>query len=414
MTAYANAESYSDTLIHSRGLSSRDAGHEPNDSDPDGDTRTESELKTAVSAATAQLGRDLRLVGSQLLSIETGHRAFMERLQQIAAQVDERTLRQFEALQREHEAGRQQISTVREELAALRGSFPEQLKIIRNQCQTFRREFQVAEQRFKEIDEELRSAEDRIKKTTTEQHNAVEQRLLTLEPKTVAAEHNLRRTEEWRHSAEQRFTSLEQQLHISEQRIRAADDQHNIVEQRLQVAAQKAVQLEQDCRRTDERMQTTERRCKDTDEHLQGVMQQLQEVQQQLQGVQRQLADAVGHIKTFEPQIRTCEEQLQHNTGLLVETKKTLDEQVKRRENVEISIGALAQQSEQLKTELSKVSDARLKNLLAMLKSNKRMQALAMLAWIMSLLLVGYIGIGNRGWSIVTQYLSQWVPGSLI
>ena len=49
MTAYANAESYSDTLIHSRGLSSRDAGHEPNDSDPDGDTRTESELKTAVS-----------------------------------------------------------------------------------------------------------------------------------------------------------------------------------------------------------------------------------------------------------------------------------------------------------------------------------------------------------------------------
>ena len=178
MTAYANGESYPVKLIHPLPTSSQEAGHEPNDSShADGELRSDSELKTAVSAATAQLGQDLRLVGSQLLSIETGHRTLMERLQRIAAQVDERALRQFEALQREDDGARQQILTVREELEALQGSFPEQLNPIRSQCEGFGRQLQIAEQRFKEIEQELRSAEDRIQKTATDQHNAVEQRL---------------------------------------------------------------------------------------------------------------------------------------------------------------------------------------------------------------------------------------------
>jgi hypothetical protein len=105
---------------------------------------------------------------------------------------------------------------------------------------------------------------------------------------------------------------------------------------------------------------------------------------------------------------------LQHNTGLLVETKKTFDEQASRRENIEIAIGALAQQIEQLKAELSKVGDGRGTSFQAMIRSNRRMQAVAMTAWIMSLLLVCYIGIGNRGSAILTQYLSQWVPGLFI
>src|SRR3974377_2429685 len=131
MTAYANGESYPDNVTHSLPTSSQDDGDEPNDSHhADGELRSDSELKTAVSVATAQLGQDLSLVGSQLLSIKTGHRALMGRLQRIAAQADKRTVRHFEALRKEDEGARQQILTVREELEALRGSFPEQLKII--------------------------------------------------------------------------------------------------------------------------------------------------------------------------------------------------------------------------------------------------------------------------------------------
>ena len=79
----------------------RDAAHEPNDTSRAGgglDLR-EGELKAAVSVATAQLSQDLHAVGSQLSSIETGHRALMDRLHRIAEQADERALRQFGALQ---------------------------------------------------------------------------------------------------------------------------------------------------------------------------------------------------------------------------------------------------------------------------------------------------------------------------
>ena len=103
----------------------RDAAHEPNDTSRAGgglDLR-EGELKAAVSVATAQLSQDLHAVGSQVLSIETGHRALMDRLHRIAEQADERALRQFGALQEQVEDTRRQILSAREDLEVVRGSF---------------------------------------------------------------------------------------------------------------------------------------------------------------------------------------------------------------------------------------------------------------------------------------------------
>jgi hypothetical protein len=53
------------------------------------------ELKTAISAVTAQLTQQLHEVGSHLSGIESAHRALMERLQHIAEQADDRALHQF-------------------------------------------------------------------------------------------------------------------------------------------------------------------------------------------------------------------------------------------------------------------------------------------------------------------------------
>jgi chromosome segregation ATPase len=307
-------ESYSDHLIHSLHNGGRDIKHEPNDtSHADGESRTDGDLKTSMSMASAQLGQDLRSVGSQLLSIETGHRTLMERIQRIAAQGNEHTVRQFEALQREDEDVRLQILNLREDLEAAQGSFPEQFKTIRNQCERF----------SQEIEQELRSAEDRIEKTASNRHHVVERRL------------------------------------------------------------------------------------NGTDEQLQATVQQLELFKQQL-------TDIIGRIKTIEPQITGCADRVQRNTGMLVEAKKTFDELASRRDNIVISVGALAQQMEQVKADLSHVSAARLKGLQVTVRSNQLMQGLAMVAWIMSLLLVGYIGIGDRGWSVLRQYLSQWVPGLFI
>jgi chromosome segregation ATPase len=103
----------------------RKAAHEPNDTSRAGgglDLR-EGELKAAVSVATAQLSQDLHAVGSQLSSIETGHRAVMERLHRIAEQADARATHQFGSLQEQVEDARRQILSAREELEVVRNSF---------------------------------------------------------------------------------------------------------------------------------------------------------------------------------------------------------------------------------------------------------------------------------------------------
>jgi len=105
---------------------------------------------------------------------------------------------------------------------------------------------------------------------------------------------------------------------------------------------------------------------------------------------------------------------LQSNADLLLEAKKTFDEEMKRRKALEVSLNALAHEHGRLSSEFAKLADGRLESLQAMLGSNRRMQALAMVAWIMSLLLVGYVGIGTRGSSIFTHYLSQWMPSLFI
>jgi len=163
---------------------------------------------------------------------------------------------------------------------------------------------------------------------------------------------------------------------------------------------------EQSWRRIDEWRQNVDQRFNDTDEQLQAAV-------QGLQGLEHQLTEAVGHIKILGPKIKSCEDHLQCDTGLPVETRKILEQQTNRLENVEISIGALAQQIEHVKAPLSKARDARLKDLQDLLTSNRRMQWFAMVAWFMSLLLVGYGGLGSPGFSVVRQYLSHWLPNLL-
>jgi hypothetical protein len=441
MTTYANGGSYSDSLIRSLRSRSRGAGHQSTDTSH-APPRSDSRLATAVAVSSAQVGR--RLEG-QRLRIETGHRTLKERLQRILTEVDRPTPGQSEAPQRENKSARQQISGMREDLDAVTAIRHQgegrQLHIAEHRLN------QIAEQQFKEVKQELRTAEDRIQKTSTEQHSVVEQRLRAIEPKIAVAEQSWQRIDEWRQNAEQRFAyadehllatvqrlqALEQrvteavcetfgpQLQIAEQRfqeikqeLRAAEDRidiategHKAVEQSLRANEPKIAVAEQSWQRIDEWRHNAEQRFADTDEQLQATV-------QRLQGLECQLIEAVGQIKIFEPKIKSCEDRLQRDTGLPVETKKTFDQQTKRLENVEIAIGALAQQIEHLKAPLSNARDARLKGVQALLTSNRRMQWFAMIAWITSLLLVGYGGIGSPGFSVVGQYLTQWLPASII
>jgi hypothetical protein len=89
-----------------------------------------------------------------------------------------------------------------------------------------------------------------------------------------------------------------------------------------------------------------------------------------------------------------------------------LEDNVKRRENVTLSIGELARDIGQFKAQLPELTGAEArKSLHPMLRSNRRMQRFAVAASIVSLLMVVYIGLGRPGWPTIAHYLSLWVPG---
>jgi chromosome segregation ATPase len=178
------------------------------------------------------------------------------------------------------------------------------------------------------------------------------------------------------------------------------------VEQRLQAAEQENLESKQNLQRIDGLLQSAWNQLQGAEQHLQITTQQLREFQQQF-------TEADSQIKTFGPQIKRCEQRLEENSTQLAEMKSMFEEQTKRRENVEISIGELARDIGQFKAQYPKLAKdyEGLKSFQAIFRSNQLMQQLAVIASFASLLILLYIGLGKPGWPILSPYLSPWLPG---
>jgi chromosome segregation ATPase len=329
------------------------------------------ELKTAISAVTAQLTQQLHEVGSHLSGIESAHRALMERLQHIAEQADDRALHQFSSLQEQIEHARIKISSAQEDHDVVRESFLDQFQVIRDQYEGTRQQFGTTEQRFKEV---------------------------------------------------------EQRIHVVADGVQAGDEKNVAMEQRLSAAEQKQLDAERNWQRTDDWLQTTRNQLESVEQQLQTTVQQLQEFQQQLtdadgrikssgqqlQDVQQRLTDADVLIKRFWPEMKSCEERLERNTqSQFSEITKIVDEHVLRRQNLQIAFGEIVEDINQLKTYLPRLtgSDEQIANLHAMFRSSRRMQRFAVAVSIVSLFTAVYIGMGKPGWPTIAHYLSLWLPG---
>jgi chromosome segregation ATPase len=454
MGSYVKNESHPGDVSQSHAAISQDAG---NGSSDDGHANRgpeprESELKAAVSIATAQFGHDLHALGSELLNIESRHGALMERLQRIAEQVDERALRQFETLREEVTGAHRQNLSLREDLEVLQKSFPEQLEMIGGQYANLNQQFQTAEHRLGGIEHRLRDAVDRLQMAEG-QHDAVQQRLRPAEQKILEAEQNWQRTDAQFQVTDQRFKEIEQQINIAEQRIQTAENNHNAMQQQLQAAEQRiqaaetkhdameqmlqaadqAIQtaenkhgvMEQMLQAAEQRIQTAETRHDAMEQMLQAaeqriqaaetkhnVMEQmLQAAEQKILETERKLADADRENKTFATQMKTRAERL---TAQWEEIKRAHDEHATRRENVEISIGTIGQDVGQLKEQVAELLTGpyeRLKNIQITLKSYRRILVISVIAFILTLLMAGYMKLGRPGWPILAPYLSQWIPG---
>jgi chromosome segregation ATPase len=344
----------------------RDAAHEPNDTSRAGgglDLR-EGELKAAVSVATTQLSQDLHAVGSQLSTIETGHRALMERLHRIAEQADARAMHQFGSLQEQVEDARRQVLSAREDLELVRSSFLEADDALRQ---------------FGSLQEQVEGARKQILSAREDLELVRGSFLEQLQFQGESAEQQF-------HTTQRRFNETAQQLHSTEGRVQAAEDKHNSLEQRLRVTEQQNLDEERNRQRTDDWLQTTRNQLESVEQQLQATVQQLQEFQQQLM-------DGDVRIKSQDAEIHRIVEE--------------------RHKKVETLIGELVQEMEQFKVHIPKLTgdDERIKSLHAMFRSNQRMHRFAVAASIVSLLMVVYIGLGKPGWPTIAHYLSLWVPG---
>ena len=421
MEPHASADSGPGSVTHSHD-DRRDAAHEPNDTSRAGgglDLR-EGELKAAVSLATAQLSQDLHAAASQLSSIETGHRALMERLHRIAEQADERALNQFGLLQAQVEDARKQILSSRDDLEVVRGSFLDadkralhqfgslqaQVKDAQRQIVSAREDLEVARGSFVDADkralhqfgllqaqvEETRGqilssredlevvrgsfldADERALRQfgllQEQGEDARRQILSSREDLEVVRGSFLDQlqvirgqfesTQQQIHTTEQRFNETEQQLHIVEGRVQAAEDKHKSVEQRLRAAEQKNLDGERKWQQTDDWLQTARNQLDSVDLLLKTTMQQLRESQHQLADadirVKSQLADADVLIKSLGPNIKSCEQRLERNTAEIDEIRKLVEEHVTRRRYVEVSIGDLTRDINQFKVHIPKLT----------------------------------------------------------
>ena len=371
------------------------------------------ELKTAISAVTAQLTQQLHEVGSHLSGIESAHRALMERLQHIAEQADDRALHQFSSLQEQIEDARIKISSAQEDHDVVRESFLDQFQVIRDQYEGTRQQFGTTEQRFKEVEQQLRVAEDGIR-AGDEKNVSVEQKLQATEQRQLVAERNWQQTDDWLQTTRNQLESVEQQLQATVQQLQAFQHQLMDADVRTKSVGQQLQEVQQQLTDADGRIKSSGQQLQDVQQRLTDADVLMKSFGQQLQDVQQRLTDADVLIKRFWPEMKSCEERLERNTqSQFSEITKIVDEHVLRRQNLQIAFGEIVEDINQLKTYLPRLtgSDEQIANLHAMFRSSRRMQRFAVAVSIVSLFTAVYIGMGKPGWPTIAHYLSLWLPG---
>lgn len=179
----------------------------------------ESDLQEAVATASAGLARDLRSLGGQLASMESGHRAVLDRLQSIAGQADERARHQLSSVQQQVEGARAEILRAREDLETV---FLEQVQVIQGQCDSTRQQFNKTEQQLHFLEARVGATEDK--------QDSVEQRLQAAEQKNL--EHD-----NWLATIPSQLGQFQRQITDAVVRIRSVEPDINAINSMLQVQA---------------------------------------------------------------------------------------------------------------------------------------------------------------------------------
>jgi len=132
----------------------------------------------------------------------------------------------------------------------------------------------------------------------------------------------------------------------------------------------------------------------------QGLAQRLEATQQQCQVVLGLEPQFQGHAQT----IQAFEQRLAGNAAQFAALAESIEEEGRRRSNVEISIGELSQEIAKLKTaEIVRLNEE-VETLRRAVSSGRRRQRLAIAASVLALVAAGYVGLGKPGWPAVASY----------
>ncbi len=180
-------------------------------------------------------------------------------------------------------------------------------------------------------------------------------------------------SERWEQKVEHEFQGLAQQVHGLQQQVQALQ---------LQLSTQQ----------------------------LPNLQQQLQDLQSQLQTFRQEATEVQGGLRAWSDKVETLDNRCGGNDRRLDEIATALDEEGKRRTNVEMAISEIDQKLAKIgSSDMSALRD-QVDVLRATIAAGRGRQMLAMAASLIAVLFAGYVFAGKPGWQFVMAYVEPLLP----
>jgi len=148
------------------------------------------------------------------------------------------------------------------------------------------------------------------------------------------------------------------------------------------------------------------------------IRKEFEALQQVVQGMQQEheaTRDQCQTLLSFEPRfkgyaetIQGFEQRLAENAAQAAAVSTALQEEGRRRSNVEMSIGGFTQEFSNIRNEDIAKLKGEVDQLRGVVASGQRRQGLAVSVALVALLVAGYVGLGKPGWPVVANQIASW------
>jgi len=194
--------------------------------------------------------------------------------------------------------------------------------------------------------------------------------------------------------------------------------QYQGVDQKYDGVRKQNESLSQQYESMQRRYDGVQQQFKGVQHQYEGIHREFEALQQFVQSLQRQHEATRGECQAllaFEPTfkgyaetIRGFEQRLAENAAQAAAVSTALEEERRRRGNVEMSIGGFTQEISNIRNEQIAKLDGEVEQLRGAVASGQRRQGLAVAVALAALVIAGYVGLGKPGWPVVANQIASW------